>query len=100
MKKTDLLVSLLMQDIADQKILEVACGCAEFSVSAARYAHSVSCIDIDGSRASEHLPSNDNPQFKGVRQPKKPAAGFAAGFCTIQSMESATCLMFFSMTLE
>lgn len=50
MKKADIIVQLLSSDIIDKKILEVACGCAELSISAARYAHSVSCIDIDDSR--------------------------------------------------
>lgn len=54
MKKTDIIAKLLSSDIKDKKILEVACGCADFSISAAHYAHSVSCIDIDNSR----LPNN------------------------------------------
>lgn len=58
MKKTDIIVQLLTYDIKDKNILEVACGCADLSVSAARYAHSVSCIDIDDSRLSDILPPN------------------------------------------
>ena len=58
MKKTDIIVQLLSDDIQDKNILEVACGCADFSVSAARYAHKVSCIDIDDSRLSVALPHN------------------------------------------
>lgn len=58
MKKADIIVQLLSSDIIDKKILEVACGCAELSISAARYAHSVSCIDIDDSRLSNILPRN------------------------------------------
>ena len=58
MKKTDVIVQLLSFDIVDKKILEVACGCAELSISAARYAQSVSCIDIDDSRLSNILPHN------------------------------------------
>ena len=45
-------------DIVDKKILEVACGCAELSISAAHHAQSVSCIDIDDSRLSNTLPNN------------------------------------------
>ena len=58
MKKTDVIVQLLSFDIVDKKILEVACGCAELSISAAPYAHRVSCIDIDDGRLSNTLPQN------------------------------------------
>lgn len=58
MKKTDLIVKALSSDIADKSILEVACGCAEFSVSAARYAKSVDCIDIETQRVPTDMPSN------------------------------------------
>ncbi len=58
MKKTDKLARLISSDIKDKKILEVACGCADFSISASRYANSVSCIDIDDSRLSDNLPHN------------------------------------------
>lgn len=58
MKKTDIIVQLLSDDMRGKNILEVACGCAELSVSAAHYAHSVSCIDIDDSRLPDTLPHN------------------------------------------
>lgn len=50
MKKTDTLVDMLSSDIENKDVLEVACGTADFSVSAARIANSVSCIDLDSSR--------------------------------------------------
>ena len=35
MKKTDALVNMLISDIESKEVLEVACGAADFSVSAA-----------------------------------------------------------------
>lgn len=56
MKMSDIAVKFLLSDIESKDILEVACGCAEFSVSAASYANSVMCIDIDDSRLPVCLP--------------------------------------------
>ena len=53
MKKTDELVRILATDIENKNILEVGCGAAGFSVSAARIAHRVDCIDLDDSRLNE-----------------------------------------------
>lgn len=50
MKKTDFIVQQLISEIKNKDILEVACGSAEFSASAASYAHSVSCMDLDDGR--------------------------------------------------
>ena len=52
MKKTDKLTELLITDIQDKIILEPACGAADFSISASRYAQKVYCIDLDHSRIS------------------------------------------------
>ena len=57
-KKTDIIVKLLASDIVGKSILEVACGCAELSISAARDANDVYCIDIDDSRLPDVLPEN------------------------------------------
>ncbi len=56
MKKTDLIVKVLSSDITDKNVLEVACGCAEFAVSAARYAQNVACVDIETHRVPIKLP--------------------------------------------
>ena len=56
MKKTDKLIDLMLADIESKDVLEVACGTAELSLSAARFAGSISCIDLDDSRL--------NPQVK------------------------------------
>ena len=53
MKKTDILVKMLASDIESKDILEVACGTADFSVSAAKIANRVSCIDLDDSRLND-----------------------------------------------
>ena len=58
MKKTDKIVQMLSSDRIGKRVLEVACGCADLSISAAPYAHSVSCIDIDDGRLSDALPQN------------------------------------------
>ena len=50
MKNTDILVKLLRADIENKAILEVACGAADFSVSASAYSDSVYCIDLDARR--------------------------------------------------
>ncbi len=50
MKNTDSLVHLLIADIDNKSVLEVGCGSADFSISAATYANSVSCIDLDACR--------------------------------------------------
>ena len=55
MKKTDILANMLASDIRSKDILEVACGAAGFSVSAAPIAHRVSCIDLDDSRLDHHV---------------------------------------------
>lgn len=52
MTKTDKLAALLDADVRDKDVLEVACGGAEFSLSALRAAKSVSAIDLDDSRLS------------------------------------------------
>ena len=63
MKKTDVLVNMLISDIENKDILEVACGAADFSVSAAQVANHVSCIDIDECRLN-HLDKQKNVTFQ------------------------------------
>lgn len=58
MKKTDTLVNMLASDIENKDILEVACGTADFSVSAMRIANRVSCIDLDDSRLNNLVEHN------------------------------------------
>jgi len=58
MKKTDAIVQSLISAIEGKDILEAACGSADFSRSAAKYARRVSCVDVDGSRIKQALPDN------------------------------------------
>ena len=53
MKKTDTLENILISDIENKEILEVACGAADFSVSAERAAKHIFCIDLDRSRLND-----------------------------------------------
>ena len=41
MKNTNILVNLLIADIENKAVLEVACGAADFSVSASAYSDNV-----------------------------------------------------------
>ena len=59
MKKTDTLVTILASDIEHKDVLEVACGAADFSISAARIANRVSCIDLDDSRLNHQVEQNN-----------------------------------------
>lgn len=63
MKRTDALVHLLLPSIENKRILEVACGAADFSISAARFAKSVYCIDLDNSRFNGAI-QQPNIQFQ------------------------------------
>ncbi len=55
MKNTDILVKLLIADIENKTILEVACGAADFSVSASACSDSVYYIDLDDRRLNGKL---------------------------------------------
>ena len=55
MKNTDILVKLLIADIENKAVLEVACGAADFSVSASAYSDSIYCIDPDAHRLNSKL---------------------------------------------
>ena len=50
MKRVEKALARLMSDIAGKRVLEPACGCAEFSIAAARYAKEVVCFDLDDKR--------------------------------------------------
>ena len=53
-------VKQIQSDLEDKTILEVACGCGEFSIAAAKPARKVYCIDLDSQRL---LPSYTQPSF-------------------------------------
>lgn len=64
MKKTDAILRLVRQEIENKDVLEVACGTAEFSVSAAQCARQVACIDIDSSRLNGLVETSENIRFR------------------------------------
>lgn len=50
MRHVEKVISRLMPEIADKRVLEPACGCAEFSIAAAVHAAEVVCFDLDDKR--------------------------------------------------
>lgn len=64
MNKTDRIVELIKQKIENKKLLEIACGTANFSLSAARYANEIHCIDIDQNRLNEKIKDTENIHFQ------------------------------------
>lgn len=58
MKNTDILVNLIMEEIENKTVLEVACGAADFSVSASAYSDCVYCIDLDARRLNGKTAAN------------------------------------------
>ena len=50
MKRVETAISGLMPDIDGKRVLEPACGCAEFSIAAAARASEVVCFDLDDRR--------------------------------------------------
>lgn len=50
MTRVEKVVYKLHNELYCKDILEVACGCAEFSISASKLAKSVHCIDLDNKR--------------------------------------------------
>ena len=50
MTRVEKVVQKLHAEFASKNILEVACGCGEFSIAASEFAASVHAIDLDDSR--------------------------------------------------
>lgn len=53
----------LHNELYHKDILEVACGCAEFSVSASKLAKAVHCIDLDNKRLLPDVRNCNNLKF-------------------------------------
>lgn len=68
MKTTDRLVRLLADDIENKAVLEVACGAADFSISASACSNRTDCIDLDAHRLSAPLPENVHFQIMDASQ--------------------------------
>lgn len=63
MTRVEEIVKLLHNDLADRNVLEVACGCAQFSICAGKIARKVCCIDIDDSRLLSSAKNTQNVVF-------------------------------------
>lgn len=50
MTRVEKVVHKLHNELDDKEILEVACGCAEFSICASKCAKTVHCMDLDNKR--------------------------------------------------
>ena len=61
MSRVEEAVQRLRSELEQKEILEAACGCAEFSINAARLAKSVCGIDLDSTRLSPKV--KDCPNF-------------------------------------
>lgn len=53
----------IVHSIECKNVLEIACGSGEFSLEAAQYAHSVTCIDLDDSRLLPSVRNAENIVF-------------------------------------
>lgn len=64
MKRVETVLAQLMPDIAGKRVLEPACGCAEFSIAAAKYAQEVVCFDLDDKRMDPDVFRMSNLRFE------------------------------------
>ena len=64
MRRADRAVEAVKGDILGKRVLEVACGCAEFSLCAAGLAEQVDCIDLDRGRLDERIGDCPNATFR------------------------------------
>ena len=77
MRKVDKCVELLKSEINKKDILELASGGADFSISASKYAKSVTCVDIDESRIKgKTLPGNVRFDIMDAANMNYPAESF------------------------
>ena len=64
MRLVDQVLKMIVPDINKRDVLEVACGCAEFSLAACRNANRVCCIDLDSSRMIFDPKEQPNLEFE------------------------------------
>jgi len=62
--RTEQAVELIAPAIAGRRLLEVACGSAEFSLAAAEIAAQVDCIDLDDTRLLPEVSEQENICFR------------------------------------
>lgn len=60
MTRVEEAVQRLRRELEQKEILEAACGCAEFSIHAAKYAKTVQSIDLDSRRLSPKVKDCQN----------------------------------------
>lgn len=63
MKQAELATHHIIKEIAEKNILEIACGCAEFSIAASQKAEHVTCIDLESFRLSPMIEKCSNVTF-------------------------------------
>lgn len=54
----------IKDEIEGKTVLEVACGCAEFSIAASEIAKTVKCIDLDSFRLNREISKCGNVTFE------------------------------------
>ncbi len=63
MKRSEMAAAMFAPLLHGAEVLEVACGCAEFSICAASLAKNVYCIDLDDQRLPKEILSAGNIHF-------------------------------------
>ncbi len=63
MKVVQKAITLIKSDIDNKIVLEMACGCAQFSISASNIAKEVVCIDLDSHRLDNQVLNCKNLEF-------------------------------------
>lgn len=64
MKRVQQALKMIEAGIKGKRVLEVACGCGEFSIKAASIANEVQCIDLDSFRLLSEIENHSNIIFK------------------------------------
>ena len=64
MKRVDRVLFRLMPDIVSKRVLEPACGCAEFSIAATAHAAEVVCFDLDDQRLNPEATHTERLRFE------------------------------------
>lgn len=64
MTRVERALNEIKNEIEEKTVLEVACGCAEFSVAASKIATKVNCIDLDSFRLNQAISNCHNVEFE------------------------------------
>lgn len=64
MNRAERAVHMIREDISHKRVLEVACGCAVFSIAASAMAEQVFCIDLESFRLDKGLKDCPNVTFQ------------------------------------